>query len=216
VNDQPQSPWPPGDLDDPTSFGDEPDQFEQERDQADLEAEQQNAREVLQAHDPMGLDLASQVAEGTRSMLPQPRGVRKKPRQRRRWTESTVRSGSGPDARDPQPLGAALGRVIEERGWQREVNLRHLLDRWDALVGRTNAEHSHPEAYADAILTVRCDSTAWATNLRYLAPSLVATLNRELGQGTVTRINILAPSAPSWKHGNRSVRDGRGPRDTYG
>ncbi|MFZ2259679.1 MAG: DciA family protein, partial [Luteococcus japonicus] len=130
--------------------------------------------------------------------------------------DRNARSGSGPDARDPQPLGAALGRVIEERGWQREVNLRHLLDRWDSLVGPANGAHSHPEAYKDTVLTVRCDATVWATQLRMLAPSLVAQLNRQLGQGTVTRINVLGPTAPSWKHGSRSVRDGRGPRDTYG
>ena len=34
--------------------------------------------------------------------------------------------------------------------------------------------------------------------------------------GEEARITILGPAAPSWKHGPRSVRDGRGPRDTYG
>lgn len=174
-------------------------------------------RDVLAHHDPLGLDLATQVAHGTAALLPPPRGVTpKKRRQRREWTDSTVRSGSGPDARDPQLLGKALNRVIAERGWQREVNLRHLLDRWDALVGPVNAAHSRPESYAETVLTVRCDSTVWATSLRTLAPSLVAELNRQLGDGTVTRIVPLGPAAPSWKHGPRSVRDGRGPRDTYG
>lgn len=180
-------------------------------------------REILARHDPLGVDLASQIAQGTKSLLPPPRGVTPRTargtggrRGRRRWAEPGTRSGSGPDARDPQPLGAALGRVIEERGWQREVNLRHLLDRWEGLVGPANAAHSHPEAYTDTVLTVRCDSTVWATSLRTLAPSLVAQLNRQLGQGTVTRINVMGPTAPSWKHGPRSVRDGRGPRDTYG
>jgi predicted nucleic acid-binding Zn ribbon protein len=29
-------------------------------------------------------------------------------------------------------------------------------------------------------------------------------------------LDVLGPHAPSWRHGTRSVRDGRGPRDTYG
>jgi predicted nucleic acid-binding Zn ribbon protein len=49
-----------------------------------------------------------------------------------------------------------------------------------------------------------------------MAPQLVAMLNEQLGDGTVTRIAVLGPDAPSWKKGRRSVRDGRGPRDTYG
>ena len=84
---------------------------------------------------------------------------------------------------------------------------------WSALpTPRTR----HPEGYADTVLTVRADSTAWATQLRYLAPRLVAMLNEQLGDGTVTWIKVLGPDAPSWKKGLRSVRDGRGPRDTYG
>ena len=32
----------------------------------------------------------------------------------------------------------------------------------------------------------------------------------------MTLIEVLGPHLPSWKKGLRSVRDGRGPRDTYG
>ncbi|MGH8829262.1 MAG: DUF721 domain-containing protein, partial [Jiangellaceae bacterium] len=64
-------------------------------------------------------------------------------------------------------------------------------------------------------LTVRADSTAWATQVRMLAGNLVRRLNQEIGDGTVTRVNVLAPQSPSWRKGRRSV-PGRGPRDTYG
>ena len=45
---------------------------------------------------------------------------------------------------------------------------------------------------------------------------MIARLNDELGDGTVTVVEVRGPNAPSWKKGLRSVRDGRGPRDTYG
>ena len=64
---------------------------------------------------------------------------------------------------------------------------------------------------------VRTDSTAWATQMKLLAPTVVRRLNEELGDGTVTVIDVLrARTARRWKRGLRSVRDGRGPRDTYG
>ena len=78
------------------------------------------------------------------------------------------------------------------------------------------AGHCTPESFADGRLVVRTDSTAWATQLRLLAPSLVRRLNEELGHGTVTVIEVLGPHLPTWRKGPRSVRDGRGPRDTYG
>ena len=76
--------------------------------------------------------------------------------------------------------------------------------------------HSQAESFADGKLVVRTDSTAWATQLRLLAPTVVRRLNEDLGHGTVVVIEVLGPHAPSWKHGSRTVRDGRGPRDTYG
>ena len=105
---------------------------------------------------------------------------------------------------------------MDERGWATEVNVHVLLGRWPALVGPVNAAHSRPEAYADTVLTVRADSTVWATSLRGIAAQLVAELNSQLGDGTVTRIRVLGPDGPTWKRGRLSVSDGRGPRDTYG
>ena len=88
--------------------------------------------------------------------------------------------------------------------------------RWAELVGDDVAQHCTPESFADGKLVVRTDSTAWATQLKLLAPTVVRRLNEELGHGTVTLIDIVGPHLPTWKKCPRSVRDGRGPRDTYG
>ncbi len=161
-------------------------------------------------HDPAGIELARDTA---RSLGAQVRR-RHKPRARGR-TDPQV-SGARPDDRDPKRLSDAVERLVETKGWATDVNVRTLLARWGLLVGPINAAHSLPEAYAEGILSVRTDSTAWATQLRYMAPQLVAMLNEQLGDGTVTRIKVLGPDAPTWKKGRLSVRDGRGPRDTYG
>ncbi len=91
-----------------------------------------------------------------------------------------------------------------------------VFSRWDSIVGREVAQHATPEAFAEGRLVVRTDSTAWATQMRLLAPTVVRRLNEELGDGTVTVIDVAGPQGPTWKRGLRSVRDGRGPRDTYG
>jgi predicted nucleic acid-binding Zn ribbon protein len=161
-------------------------------------------------HDPTGLELAQTVA---RSLGAQAR------RRRRAKPPRPVApqvSGARADDRDPKPLSDAVERLVESKGWTTEINVHTLLARWGLLVGAANAAHSSPEGYANTVLTVRADSTAWATQLRYMAPQLVAMLNEQLGDGTITRIKVLGPDAPSWKRGPRSVRDGRGPRDTYG
>ena len=161
-------------------------------------------------HDDTGLDLARNVA---RSMA----GSSKAKRQRKRRNRSETQfSGTHPDDRDPQSLEASIGRLVDEQGWATDVRVHGVFTRWDSIVGREVAQHVRPEAFAEGRLRVRTDSTAWATQMRLLAPNVLARLNEELGEGTVTFVEIAGPVGPSWKKGRRSVRDGRGPRDTYG
>jgi predicted nucleic acid-binding Zn ribbon protein len=161
-------------------------------------------------HDDTGLDLARTIARSV--------GAQSRRRRRAASPEPTVPQSSGahPDDRDPKLLSEAVDRLIEAKGWATDINVHTLLARWSSLVGGVNAAHSHPESYADTVLTIRAESTVWAASLRSIAPQLVARLNDQLGQGTVNRVKVLGPEGPSWKKGRRSVRDGRGPRDTYG
>lgn len=138
------------------------------------------------------------------------------PRQRRwRAAGADQLSGAYPDDRDPQLLAAALDRVIAERGWETEKAGGDVLGRWPAIVGQEIAEHATPVSFDDGNLVLQADTTAWATQLRLLAPQLLARLADELGAGVVRSVTVRGPSGPSWKRGPLSVR-GRGPRDTYG
>ena len=124
-------------------------------------------------------------------------------------------SGPGGDDRDPQALATAVDKLVGEHGWDEDLAVHGVVARWDHVVGDEVAAHVKPEQYADGVLCVRADSTAWATQVRMLAPQLVRRLNEEIGQGTVTRVTVLGPQSPTWRKGRRSV-PGRGPRDTYG
>jgi predicted nucleic acid-binding Zn ribbon protein len=128
---------------------------------------------------------------------------------RRRW------SGSGPDSRDPAPLGATMKRWLGDAGAGADLTKATVLGRWAEIVGAEVADHCEPVSLVDGELVLRAESTAWATQLRMLAPQIVAKINREVGHGSVLRIRAQGPSGPSWRFGPRHV-SGRGPRDTYG
>ncbi len=120
------------------------------------------------------------------------------------------------DARDFHALGEEVQSFIAERGWGIDVAAGSVLGRWPQIVGPDIAEHCAPVSFEQGLLVVRAESTAWATQLRLLASSLLARLTSEAGEGVVTDLRIVGPSAPSWSRGPRKVSDGRGPRDTYG
>jgi predicted nucleic acid-binding Zn ribbon protein len=117
---------------------------------------------------------------------------------------------------DPVPLVDAMNELIAAHGWDERLAVQRIYSDWPGVVGPEVAAHSAVEGFEDGILAIRADSTAWAKQLQLLAPGLVRRLNAELGQGAVLRVEVRGPQAPSWKRGKRTVRDGRGPRDTYG
>jgi predicted nucleic acid-binding Zn ribbon protein len=126
-----------------------------------------------------------------------------------------VRSGAGPDARDPLPFGAAIARVVAERGWQESTAAGRVLGDWSRLVGPEIADHCRPTGLVDGELVLVAESSAWATQLRLLTRTLQARLTAQVGEGVVTSVVVRGPTTPDWRRGPRRVR-GRGPRDTYG
>jgi hypothetical protein len=125
-------------------------------------------------------------------------------------------AGPGPDARDPQPIGRLLTGYVDELGWQQPLAEARVFAEWASLVGADVAAHCTPTGLRAGELRIAAESTAWATQLRLLAGTVLARLVKELGPQVVTKLIITGPVAPSWKHGGWSVRGSRGPRDTYG
>jgi predicted nucleic acid-binding Zn ribbon protein len=117
---------------------------------------------------------------------------------------------------DPSSIADLLGQVVRDQGWAEQLADQRIFTEWSAILGAEVAQHAQIEGFEQTIAHVRASSTAWATQLKLLAPRIVAKLNDALGDGTVTRIEVRGPQAPSWKSGPRSIRGARGPRDTYG
>jgi predicted nucleic acid-binding Zn ribbon protein len=138
---------------------------------------------------------------------------------RRRGANNKRRGGysaAGPDERDPQPIGKIAAGLFEDRGWQRPVAEARVFADWPTLVGPEIANRCKPVSLRDGELRLAAETTAWATQLRLLAGTLLAKLVAQLGPNVVTRLHISGPVGPTWKHGSRSVHGARGPRDTYG
>ena len=165
-------------------------------------------------HDPCGYDVALWITQriARNSVKSSPR----KPKRRSGRNKGVSYRGPGDDPRDPKPVGAVLGDLVSEKGWKTDIKLRQIWTDWPGLVGEINASHCEPVSFNEHVLVIKAQSSAWATQLRQLTKNLMTRLNAELGQGSVQKIIIEGPNAPSWRRGKLSVRGGRGPRDTYG
>jgi predicted nucleic acid-binding Zn ribbon protein len=168
-------------------------------------------------HQPSGPDLVRAALAQARAAA-RAKGVAPGVRAKRRPRPAESRSGSGADARDPVLFGAAIRRLVAERGWEDTTTAAGVLANWADLVGPEIADHCRPESLVDGALVLVAESTAWATQLRLLTRTMQATLRHQVGDGVVTSIVVRGPAQPDWRKGSRRVTGpgARGPRDTYG
>lgn len=126
-----------------------------------------------------------------------------------------IRSGSGADGRDPMLFGAAIRRLVADRGWEDTTTAAGVLANWEQVVGSEIADHCQPVSLVEGELVLVAESTAWATQLRLLTKTLLARVREAAGEGVATKVVVRGPAQPDWRRGPRRVQ-GRGPRDTYG
>jgi predicted nucleic acid-binding Zn ribbon protein len=125
------------------------------------------------------------------------------------------RGGRGREPGDPEPVGRAVERLLAERGWHETTAVAGVTERWPEIAGEDLASHCRPERFADGVLTLVAESTAWATQVRLLRPALHRRIADVVGEGVVTSIEVHGPTRPDWRKGPLRV-PGRGPGDTYG
>lgn len=154
----------------------------------------------------MKRDLAKELYRAFKSSVPR----RNHPQQKNERTLNSTHSS------DPLPLKEVLDDLIEGRQWNQSLAEGNLFALWSEVVGDEVAEHSDPITLLDGRLTIRASSTAWATQLTLLAPSLLEKISHTAPGVLVDELVVLGPTAPSWRKGLRTIKGARGPRDTYG
>jgi predicted nucleic acid-binding Zn ribbon protein len=117
--------------------------------------------------------------------------------------------------RDPKGIEDVLDSLTVRLGWTSPLARADLLASWPELAGAETAQHSEPLGVEDGVLIVRCDSTAWATQLRLMRGQITTSIAQRFPDAGIASVKFEGPNAPSWKRGTRSIQ-GRGPRDTYG
>ena len=117
---------------------------------------------------------------------------------------------------EPTQLNSILNELVEARSWRQGIAEGNLFSEWNTIVGNEIANHCEPITLFEGKLTIKAESTAWATQLRLMDESLLKTIQQSSPGAVVENLQIIGPTAPSWRRGLRTIRGARGPRDTYG
>ncbi|CAN5228826.1 DciA family protein [soil metagenome] len=133
-------------------------------------------------------------------------------RQRAARDETSVPYGLG---REPRGISDVMQNLTSTMGWESPLARAELLASWSQIVGDETAAHAEPIGIEGGVLKVRCDSTAWAQQLRLMNATVTTRIAERFAAAGIESVTFLGPDAPSWKRGPRAI-PGRGPRDTYG
>ena len=117
---------------------------------------------------------------------------------------------------DPHSLNVLLSELVHSRDWRQGIAEGSLFTDWLQVVGPDIGSHSTPISLVDGLLTIQASSSAWATQLTLIATNLLSTITGSAPGALVEELLVLPPGSPSWKKGIRTIRNARGPRDTYG
>lgn len=141
------------------------------------------------------------------------------PEERRHATVRGIPTGADgralPRGYKVSSFGALLGSEIRKRDWTEKMAHGWVMGHWDELVGAKIAQHTHVEMIKGGEVHVSCDSTAWATQMKYMQREVLAAIAAKVGPDVVTKLHVYGPRTKSWRYGPLHVK-GRGPRDTYG
>lgn len=117
---------------------------------------------------------------------------------------------------DPELISGVLNDLVADRDWDSGLAEGNLFVNWPKIVGAEIAQHTQAISILDGTLTVQASSTAWATQLQLISTDLITMIQKDTSGVLVEKLMIIGPQGPTWKKGVRTIRNARGPRDTYG
>ena len=116
---------------------------------------------------------------------------------------------------EPEKLSNILNDLVTTRDWKKGIAEGNLFTKWSEIVGAEIAQHCEPITLFEGKLTIRAETSAWATQLQLLSAELLKNIRSRSEGALVEELRVIGPNAPSWKRGLRTIKGARGPRDTY-
>lgn len=98
--------------------------------------------------------------------------------------------GSESEAASAVPIGAAVDRLLRQRGLEDALVLGRVTSCWEGVVGSEVARQVRPLLVRDGELVVSVDHPAWATELELAGSAVLARLSAELGDMAPKRLSV--------------------------
>lgn len=94
-----------------------------------------------------------------------------------------------PRRRGPRPISSAIGQIVDARA--PKTLLAEVQRAWPAACGEAMARETDPVSEKQGVITVRCRSAVWASELEMMHDEVLERLGKELGERRPERLRFV-------------------------
>ena len=95
---------------------------------------------------------------------------------------------------EPDGIRDVLMELAAKIGLEHPGETARLFSAWEEIVGPTVARRCEAVSLKGGVLTVAANTTAWAAELKYLAPEMISRVNGDLGREVVSEVRVFVRS----------------------
>lgn len=92
------------------------------------------------------------------------------------------------------PIGDVIANLTGRFADRPQSKARELRLSWVEAVGERVAKHSHPERFMNGVLTVRVDSSPWASELMHMKSQVLASLQKTIPGSKIKDLRFVQGS----------------------
>ena len=96
-------------------------------------------------------------------------------------------------------IGKLMAALVAERKWAKALNCNRLFDFWEDAVGHEVAAHARPKVIRRQVLHVEVTDSVWMQQLHLQKGSLLAALNRRIGEDDLVDIRFTLKYGESFR-----------------
>jgi len=95
--------------------------------------------------------------------------------------------------KDKEKIARFLPAILKQRGWEKQLDLHSIFDRWPDLVSEDAGEHASPLKIERGVLWLEVENSSWLAQLQYEKFEMLDNLNDFLSLGRLSDIKMVLP-----------------------
>ena len=84
-----------------------------------------------------------------------------------------------------------LKKLIQKKGFEKEINQQKAIDLWDQVVGDKIKENTEPIEVRFGVLIVKTKNSIWRQELQFQKENIIKSINKKLVKTTIKDLRFI-------------------------